>query len=302
MIFMNKFLFSLCLGLIFTANSFAQQDSIFVEKDSIISVEKNKLWKNLKYDVSTVGGGFVNTFTQPIRWKKDDYMIAGATVVGVSLLYLGDEQTSDFFRRQKNDIPEGLLYSGWVFGRPEASYGLTTGIYLFGLFTDNEKVRETGVLLFTAAAATGLFQQTMKTATGRARPDIGIGKNQFRLFRGGHAYGSFPSGHTILSTTVVYGLSKQFSNPWVKGGLYAIGLITPMNRLVEGAHWLTDVVLSAVVSIAMVEGIDNYLKKKKKYSYADDNEFGFIKKKGKKDKIKWSINFTPSSLGVVGVF
>lgn len=302
---MKKF-WLVVLGLFFTVNVFSQdslavaiQDTIVVVQDSIILNEKPSKWQNFKYDVNTIGGGFVNAFTQPFRWKKDDYMIAGATVAGVSLLYLVDEETSDFFQRQKPGIPHSLSQAGWAFGKPQFSYTLTAGVYFFGLFTDNEKVRETGVLLTTSAAVTGLFQQTMKTITGRARPGTGEGKNQFHLFEGGRAYGSFPSGHTILSTTVIYGLSKQFSNPWVKAGLFTAGLITPMNRLVDGAHWLTDVTLSMVVSVAVVECVDNYLKKNKKYGNTDD-ELGMLMMK--KDKIKWNLSFGANQLGVVGTF
>ena len=281
------------------ASAPAQQDSLYTPRDT--SKVKGRMWRHLKYDLGSMGGGFANAFTQPVRWQKDDYMIAGATIVGVSLLYLADEDTSNFFRRQQNDIPQGLLDAGWYFGRPEVSYGLTGGVYLFGLLTDNEKVREAGVLLLTSAAATGFFQQTMKTFTGRGRPGLEMGKNQFRLFRGGHAYGSFPSGHTILSTTTIYGLSKQFDSPWVKGGLYAVGLITPMNRLVEGAHWLTDVALSVVVSVAIVEGVDNYLKRKKRYNHIEE-AFGLPNMREDRNKIKWDLSFGGATIGVVGSF
>ena len=295
---MNKIVFSLfCFFIIISASG--QQVDLYIPEDT--TRIKARIWQDLKYDMESISGGFVNAFTQPLRWQKDDYMIAGATVVGVSLLYLVDEDTSDFFRRQQNDIPHGVMDAGWYFGRPEANYGLTAGIYFFGLFTGNEKVRDAGVLLFTSAAATGVFQQTMKTFTGRGRPGLDKGKNQFRLFKGGHAYGSFPSGHTILSTTTIYGLSKQFENPWIKGGLYAVGLITPMSRLVEGAHWLTDVGLSVVVSIAIVEGVDNYLKRKKRYNTTDET-FGMINLREYQRKIKWNLSFGAATIRIVGSF
>lgn len=294
---MNKIIFLLFFFFFITA--WGKQDNIYTHQDT--TKVKTRIWQDLKYDLGSMGGGFVNAFVQPLRWQKNDYMIAGATVMGVSLLYLVDGDTSDFFRRQQNDIPKGLLDAGWYFGRPEASYGLTAGVYLFGLFTDNEKVREAGVLLLTSAAATGVFQQTMKTFTGRGRPGLDKGKNQFRLFRGGHAYGSFPSGHTILSTTTIYGLSKQFESPWIKGGLYAIGLITPMNRLVEGAHWLTDVGLSVVVSVAIVEGVDNYLKRKRRYNDAEET-LGLIDLREDPGKIKWNLSFGAGTIRMVGSF
>ncbi len=293
---MSKYLI-LFLGLIGSSNAFSQ-DSLTVMQDTIVVVEKNStIWQNFKYDAVSIGGGAIHTFTQPIRWKKDDLLIFGATAAGVSLLYLADEDTSDFFRRQDKHIPQPVKSFGWAFGRPEASYGLTAGVYLFGLFTDNEEIRELGVLLTTSAIVGGVAQQSMKTIIGRGRPDLEKGKNQFRLFRGGHFYGSFPSGHTMLSSTTIYALSKQFSNPWVKAGLYTVGAITPIQRLITGAHWLTDVTLSLVMSVAIVECVDNYLKKNRNYN---QDEFGFDFKE--KNKIKWNLSVGANQVGIIGTF
>ncbi|GEM_PF-221253 len=297
----------------------AQNDSLYIESfdslqtenlDTILSMEnqtiiedsivkKSNLWTNFKSDAHLIGGSFINGFTQPTRWQKDDYIKAGVTVAGISMLYLADEPLSDFFRKQEDHVPHGIRKAGWVFGRPEASYGLTSGIYLYGLFTNNEKVRETGVLLISSAAISGVLQQVTKTVVGRGRPHLDKGHNQFKLFKGGDDYGSFPSGHSILSTTVIYGLSKQFSNPWVKAGFYTVGLLTPVSRLWAGAHWFTDVSLSVVTSIAIVEGVDSFLKKKKNKAliYKDVDE-DLIPKQ----KIKWTLNAGPSSIGIIGVF
>lgn len=294
---MNKY-WVLLLGIIINTTAFSQ-DSLHVVQDSILLNEKPSKWQNFKYDANAIGGGFLYTLSNPIRWDKDDWTVAGATAAGISLMYLADEETSDFFRKQEEHIPQEVRDFGWLFGRPEANYGLTAGVYLVGLFIDSEKVRETGVLLITSSAVGGLAQQTMKTVIGRGRPDLEKGHNQFRLFRGGHAYGSFPSGHTMLSTTTIYALSKQFSNPWVKAGLYTVGAVTPISRLWAGAHWLTDVTLSLVMSVAIVECIDNYLKKNKNYSKTKD-EFGFDFKE--KNKIKWNLSVGANQVGIIGTF
>jgi len=292
-----KFIFILFIFL--SLKAFGQEDSLHLTTDSIQLKSKNKLWKNLKYDVTAIAGGTLNGFTQPIRWEKDDFLIAGATAAGLSVLYLADEETSKFFRNQSDDIPGSVKEFGWLFGRPEANYSLTAGVYLVGLITDNERIRETGVLLVTSSIIGGVAQQTMKTVVGRGRPDLEKGHNQFRLFRGGHAYGSFPSGHTILSTTTIYALSKQFENPWIKGGLYTIGLVTPVSRLWAGAHWLTDVTLSLVMSVAIVEGVDSFLKRKQKYGNLDAESLSYL---NRNREIKWNLSLGPGTVGLVGVF
>lgn len=288
------------LGFILSANIlFAQNDSIPEQQDSLEIEVKNKVWKNLKYDAASIFGGTVNGFTQPIRWDKNDFCTAGATAASISLLYLADEETSRFFMDQSDDIPGSIKEFGWVFGRPEANYGLTTGVYLVGLFTNNERIRETGVLLVTSSVIGGVLQQTMKTVVGRGRPHLDKGQNQFKLFKGGQDYGSFPSGHTMLSTSTIYALSKQFDSYWIKGGLYAVGLVTPLSRLWAGAHWLTDVTLSLVMSVAIVEGVDQYLKRNKRYG-REVNDFGFRTDNNR--KIKWNLILGAGQIGFAGSF
>ena len=293
-----KIVFSV-LGLLISSVLLAQEDSMYLEQDSVEIQTKNKIWTNLKYDAKSIFGGTINGFTQPTRWQKDDFIVVGATTASLAVLYLDDEEISEFFVDQSDDIPGVVKEFGWVFGRPEANYSLTTGVYLVGLFTDNEKIRETGVLLVTSSIIGGIAQQSMKTVVGRGRPHLGKGQNQFRLFRGGQDYGSFPSGHTMLSTTTIYALSKQFDSYWIKGGLYAVGLITPVSRLWEGAHWLTDVALSLVMSVAIVEGVDNFLKRNKRYGYEVD-ELGF--KVNNNRKVKWNLTLGAGQIGFVGSF
>ncbi len=293
-----KTIFSI-IPFFFCVLVFSQNDSVSIIQDSVRTKTQNKLWKNFKYDAVSILGGTVNGFTQPARWQKDDFIVAGATTAGLAILYLADEEISEFFIDQSDDIPGVVKEFGWVFGRPEANYSLTAGVYLVGLFTDNEEIRETGVLLVTSSVIGGIAQQTMKTVVGRGRPNLDKGQNQFRLFRGGQAYGSFPSGHTMLSTTTIYALSKQFDSYWIKGGLYAVGLITPVSRLWEGAHWFTDVTLSLVMSVAIVEGVDSFLKRNKRYGNKVD-DFGFKIKDNR--KVKWNLTLGAGQIGLVGSF
>lgn len=301
-----KKILGLVLIFLFNMELMAQEDRLQVQTDSswgqidtLAVKEKGKFWRNLKYDGLTIAGGTLNGFTQPARWDKKDFIVVGATAASLSLLYLADDETSEFFRKQSDDIPEVVKDFGWIFGRPEANYGLTSSVYLVGLITDNEKLRETGVLLVTSSVIGGIAQQTMKNAVGRGRPHLEKGQNQFKLFQGGKDYGSFPSGHTMLSTTTIYALSKQFDNWWIKGGLYSVGLITPVSRLWAGAHWLTDVGLSLVMSVAIVEGVESYLNRNKKYGREVD-EFG--NRIDGNQKVKWNLTLGEGQIGLVGSF
>jgi len=247
-------------------------------------------WEMLAYDGASAFGGLKHAYSRPFHWKKDDFITAGAILLGTGALYAFDEDSSDWFRRQEEDVPGVLKETGYYLGKPLYNYSINGGVYLIGLFTKNEKFRKTGVLLISSATAVGLIQTVSKTFVGRARPIASEGKDSFNPFSNEAHYHSFPSGHTILAFTTFYAIGKQFKNPWAKGGLYALGLLSPVTRLWSGAHWLTDVALSVAVSVVVVDSIDKYLNKERYPGVMS------------KDKISWRLQVGPGTIGLRGSF
>jgi membrane-associated phospholipid phosphatase len=184
------------------------------------------------------------------------------------LLFIFDDDINTGFGNHRNEVPTLISEYGYYAGAPQNNYGLTGAVYLTGLFTKNEKLRRTGVLLISSATATGFLQQLSKSMVGRARPGAGLGKNHFRPFGGSPAYRSFPSGHAVLTFTNAHIIAKQFKSHWVKAGIYTIGVIPGVTRIYREAHWASDVFLSWAMSYFVVEAIDLYLDRKysKKYN------------------------------------
>lgn len=276
--------FSVLVLLLFLSFNLAGQEH---NRDSLPS-----LWELAKYDGVSAFNGFTTTYTKPLSWDKKDFLTAGAIVVGTGALFFIDEPANDWFMEQGEEIPTFIQDAGWYFGKPQYNYSLNGAIYLYGLFTRNEKVRKTGVLLISAASAAGLLQTISKTVVGRARPMTGEGNASFDPFSAEAGYHSFPSGHTILAVTTAYAIGKQFENPFIKGGIYALGMITPLSRLWSGAHWLTDVGLGVAISILVVDAIDNYLNTERDYGLEDPT----------KTKISWDLNLGPGGIGIRGSF
>ncbi|GAA4275615.1 phosphatase PAP2 family protein [Aquimarina mytili] len=268
-------------------NSEEAKDSIHV-KDSQNAMTR---WQMIKYDGVSVFGGVKHVYTSPLRWKGKDWLTFGGIMAGNAILLAVDEPANDIFAKQGNGVPDLIKEAGFRFGKPLLNYGLTTSVYTLGLLTKNEKIRKTGVLLIASATAGGLLQTLSKTAIGRARPLTGEGNLSFRFWSSEAGYHSFPSGHAILSFTTAHAFAKQFDNLFVKGGIYALGLVTPVSRLWDGAHWLTDVTLGLALSVVIVDSVDNYLKKDKRYVHGD-----------KKHKIRWNLRFGASQIGLVGRF
>lgn len=270
------------LLLVFISNaSFAQQK----EKDSTQSLQL------LKYDVLSGLGGVKTAFTRPLSWETEDYILAGSVVAGTAALYLIDEEAAEFLQGHKRNVP-GVIQEIGRYGSPESFYVLNGGIYLYGLFSRNEQIRKTGVLLVASSTASGIMLAIGKTVIGRARPTTGEGKQSFRFFSTDREYNSFPSGHSLFAFTTAYAIGKQFDNPYVKAGIYGLGLVWPVSRLWEGEHWLTDVTLSIALGVAVVESIDNFLNTRRDYNENKVNGTG----------ITWNFHLGPGQMGLTGRF
>lgn len=247
---------------------------------------------DLKQGIKSVG----HSFTRPFHWKKKDFLTLGSVVVGSLALSTIDDEGSALFIRNEPNVPSLFQEAGTRFGSPQVYFIANATLYGVGLFTRNEKLRKTSVLIISASFTTGLIQSFTKTAVGRARPgQEGLNSRDFRFWDERPGFHSFPSGHTVLSITMSHSIAKQFKNPWTKAGIYTLGAVAPISRLFAGAHWLTDVGIGAVLSIAVVDAIDKFLFKTDAYDYPEHYP--------KKEKnISWNFAFTGDQIGVVGRF
>lgn len=253
------------------------------------SKKDKTLWNDFTYDVGNIFGGVGHAYSRPFHWKGNDWANFGYLTGGTLLLFTVDDQLNDWKNGFREDIPDFVIDYGHEYGSPENNYMLTGGVYLAGLFTKNEKLRRTGVLLISSATAGGFLQQVSKRIVGRARPKSGASSSTFdplHLDRV-YDYDSFPSGHAMLAFSNAYAIAKQFKNPWVKAGIYTVGLVPGFVRVMDDFHWISDVAFSTVLSIFIVESIDRYLDSKYDEKYNDNQK-----------KLSWNLSFGPNTMGV----
>ena len=247
--------------------------------------------QNFGYDLGNMAKSMGYAYTRPVFWKKEQLLTLGYVAAGTGALYIIDDNVDDWANGWRNDVPRWITNYGNDIGSPNKNFALTGAVYLTGLFTKNPKLRRTGVLLISSAAASGFLQQVSKRIIGRARPRANVGKDVFDPLHIGRVfnYDSFPSGHTMLGFTNAYAIAKHFESPWVKAGLYTIGSIPGIARIIDRFHWISDVAFSTVISIFIVEAIDKFLDTKYDQKYNDKT----INK-----KVSWNLQVTPQTFGV----
>jgi membrane-associated phospholipid phosphatase len=279
------------LLLLFLLSCFGKTFSQIQKISLNLNTNKN-LWQNFTYDLGNMAGGMGYAYSRPLYWKKKQFTHFGYIAAGTTSLYFIDDNVDRWADGWRGDVPRWLVNYGNNVGSPNNNFMLTGAVYLAGLFTENPKLRRTGVLLISSASAAGLMQQITKRIIGRARPKANVGKDVFDPlhFDRVYDYDSFPSGHVMLGFTNAYAIAKQFKSPWVKAGLYTIGSIPGLSRIIDRFHWFSDVAFSTALSIFIVEAVDRFLDNKY------DQKYNPIKKE---QKVVWDLKVTPQTFGVV---
>lgn len=279
------------LLLLFLLSCFGKTFSQIQKISLNLNTNKN-LWQNFTYDVGNMAGGMGYAYSRPLYWKKKQFTHFGYIAAGTTSLYFIDDNVDKWADGWRGGVPRWLVNYGNDVGSPNNNFMLTGAVYLAGLFTENPKLRRTGVLLISSASAAGLMQQITKRIIGRARPKANVGKDVFDPlhFDRVYDYDSFPSGHVMLGFTNAYAIAKQFKSPWVKAGLYTIGSIPGLSRIIDRFHWFSDVAFSTALSIFIVEAVDRFLDNKY------DQKYNPIKKE---QKVVWDLKVTPQTFGVV---
>ena len=246
-------------------------------------------WQTFKYDMGSVFKGTGYAYSRPLHWKGKQWFNFVSIAAGTTLMTFADDEFDQWAEGFRDHVPNNILTFGNRQARPEGNYGLCGAIYFTGLFVKNEKLRRTGVLMMASTITGGFLQQLTVRVIGRARPLTGEPANSFNpfLFKEVKRYDSFFSGHTVLSFTNAYAIAKQFKSPWIKAGIYTVGMIPGFTRIAISKHWLSDVAFGTVMSILIVESIDKYLDKRYQQKYNNNDK-----------KVSWDLSFAPGQIGV----
>jgi len=108
------------------------------------------------------------------------------------------------------------------------------------------------LFVFASVATSGLLVDVVKALVGRARPGLWLDDGIYGFFflRLTTVYQSFPSGHTACATGACFALAALA--PCYRRSLLVAGLLIGLTRVVVTAHYLSDVLCAAALSLLVV--------------------------------------------------
>jgi membrane-associated phospholipid phosphatase len=124
------------------------------------------------------------------------------------------------------------------YGMPALAYGLG---FIPGVDSRHGH-RDRTIIMATSLIVMKGSVEALKRATAVARP-------------GGGERNSFPSGHTAVTMMSAHILYREYRDvsPWIGYGGYLVAAATGALRIVNGAHWASDVVMGAGIGLLSAE-------------------------------------------------
>jgi len=192
---------------------------------------------------------FSNMVTSPSRWDSSDWLTTAAVTGAALVLYSNDAYIQkwvlDHKTASRSDIGDKVTY----LGSGKFTPALLGGMYLYGHFADDGKMRKTVLLSAESFVLSGVFTQVLKYGTGRHRPYMDDGPNAWSgpSFSGSGSTMSFPSGHAQTAFSIATVIASEYDNYVVPALAYGVATITALNRVQRNAHWSSDIFVGSTI-------------------------------------------------------
>lgn len=211
-----------------SAEQLDARDKVFYPDDTErLKPLTHKLLSNLWLDQKQI-------WTSPFRMHKQQAFWWVTLGAATAALVATDRTTIHTFENSPSQVRWANHVSN--VGATYTVIPVVAGFYGFGIWRDNPKARETGVLGAEALLDSLIVVEVLKTVAGRNRPDDAHPGN---WFSGGS---SFPSGHSIASWTLASVVSHEYKNEkWVPFVAYGLASLVSGARFAAQKHYASDI-------------------------------------------------------------
>ncbi len=187
---------------------------------------------------SEIGAG--NNILLPRAWYDTTPGRIGIFIGASAVASLADRGVKDWALRHQNDaFNRDVIKARDILPWPAFWLAAATS---FPSPWANDKLAHTSTVALGAGVLDSVETLALKAVIGRDRPADSNNPYNFTPFnpRYGLIYGgsSFPSGHTSLTWALITPYARAYHMPW----LYALGVASGAGRVMQNAHWFSDVV------------------------------------------------------------
>jgi membrane-associated phospholipid phosphatase len=190
-------------------------------------------------------------FSRFSETSSTDLVYTAGFIGGLAAAFTLDQEIRDAVSHNQNSTTKSITDFGEKYGNVIFTGALSLGLFTTGLLTDNQKIENTGRVLFEALLIAGGTAQIIKIISGRSRPFTNEGSTAFNFFEFDNPHNSFPSGHTVVAFTMSSVLAASIKNIYASIGLYALAGLTSYQRIYSDNHWFSDTILAAALGITV---------------------------------------------------
>lgn len=195
-------------------------------------------------------------FHSPFRYARHQPLKFAGGALGLAALIGTDQYTHPMMTEWVGDTARRRAQKLSDFGRAPTSLYLIGGVGVLGLISGSSREQESSVMLIESVVTSSVWTHSLKALAGRERPretDANVAE-----WEGPHLLGdreepykslrSFPSGHTTGAFATATILAHRYPTKGIVPVLaYTGAAAMGYSRMIVGAHWLSDVVVGALI-------------------------------------------------------
>ncbi len=188
--------------------------------------------------------------SQPLRWQQPQWWTVAGVGLGAVVIYQYDDTIHSSLNRRKGTIGKALAELANPLGDWRAVFPALGATAWYAHRHQNPYLQSTAGQATEAAIMSYLATGLIKSATGRARPDSGLGAHEFDgpgIQGGGRM--SFPSGHTAAAFAMASVIADRHPQTRVVLAAYGAATATGYARMAKNRHWASDVWTGAALGL-----------------------------------------------------